>query len=170
MSIIDASIFKGEISIAHRSQPEVQENIEAFIAKYEPKILNLLMGVEFNALFVAGLIVVSPEVIAVRWSDLESNETLKQIIANYVYFWYMRDQATQTVGMGEAKPKGENATMVSGTDKSVRAWNEMVDMCREFVLDKTVYPEYGSTYIPTWDRFRGYVYPDIFIKINSLNL
>lgn len=169
MSLIDATYFKGEILVAQRSQPEVQEALQSFIDKYEPKILNVLMGASFYALFKAGLL---EDPIDDRWISLRDGTDLKQIIANYVYFWYIRNQATQTVGVGEVKPSTDNAILTSATDKTVRAWNEMVDMCRDFTLDTTIYPEWTSTYHALSDGclYGNYCYPDIFNKINSLNI
>lgn len=57
----------------------------------------------------------------------------KSIIANYVYFHWMEDQISQTVGLGEAATKAENATMVSPAIKMARAWNEMIVWVREMV-------------------------------------
>lgn len=55
-------------------------------------------------------------------------DLLKQSpIANYVYWKWMEDQTTQTVGIGEAAAKAENSMLVSPATKMVRAWNEMID-------------------------------------------
>lgn len=46
-------------------------------------------------------------------------------IANYVYYWYLRQNATTTAGGGEAL---NNVSLpVSPADKQRRAWNEMVN-------------------------------------------
>lgn len=70
----------------------------------------------------------------------------KSLIANYVYFHWMEDQISQTIGLGEAATKAENATMVSPAVKMVRAWNEMAGWIREMAcyLDtmRTFYPEW----------------------------
>lgn len=49
----------------------------------------------------------------------------KSLIANYVYYWYIRNNHTQTATTGETKAANENSTMVSPALKMVRAWNEM---------------------------------------------
>lgn len=49
----------------------------------------------------------------------------KSLIANYVYYWYMRNNWTNTATTGEVKPQNENAVIVSPALKMVRAWNEM---------------------------------------------
>lgn len=47
------------------------------------------------------------------------------LIANYVYYWYMRNNHTQTASTGETKGKHENADTASMAVKLTRAWNEM---------------------------------------------
>jgi hypothetical protein len=47
------------------------------------------------------------------------------LIANYVYYWYMRNNHTQTASTGETKGKHENADTASMSVKLTRAWNEM---------------------------------------------
>lgn len=49
----------------------------------------------------------------------------KSLIADYVYYWYQRNNYTQTASTGEVKSANENSTMTSPALKMVRAWNEM---------------------------------------------
>lgn len=49
-------------------------------------------------------------------------------IANYVYFYYMRDNATQTTRNSEKLSQSANATDVSPANKQRAAWNDMVWM------------------------------------------
>jgi hypothetical protein len=49
----------------------------------------------------------------------------KSPIANYVYYWYIRNNHTQTATTGENKAANENSTAANPTFKIVRAWNEM---------------------------------------------
>lgn len=49
----------------------------------------------------------------------------KSLIANYVYYWYQRNNHTQTATTGENKAVNENSTAASPALKMVRAWNEM---------------------------------------------
>jgi len=58
----------------------------------------------------------------------ESTSTNKQsLIANYVYWHFLKDDATQTVGLGEVSTKAENSRPASPRHKMARAWNEMVE-------------------------------------------
>lgn len=49
----------------------------------------------------------------------------KSLIANYVYYWYIRNNHTQTATTGETKAVNENSTIANPALKLVRAWNEM---------------------------------------------
>ena len=54
-------------------------------------------------------------------------------IANFVYYWYMRNNHTQTASTGETKGKHENADTASIAVKLTRAWNEMSSWICELV-------------------------------------
>lgn len=182
--LIDATYFIGELNIANRDQASVQSAITHFIGKYEDKYLYELMGKTLYEAYLAGIVEVP---IPTKWTNLQDkirNNTSKvSPIASYVYWWYMRNQASQTVGMGQAKPAAENAVIVSNIDKMVRSWNEMVDQTNviaKFINDnKTDYPDYP--YTPYWNNdapfyvwnINGenhFCYPEIFHKKNTLGL
>ena len=67
-------------------------------------------------------------------------------IADYVYYYWLKQQHTQTAGIGEVKPQGQNSKPVSPKHKAAKAWNDMVEKSfklYEFLkLNSTVYPEY----------------------------
>jgi hypothetical protein len=85
-------------------------------------------------------------------------------IANYVYYYYMKNKATSTVGSGEIVSKTQNADTVNAGGKMIKEWNEMCDWCVNFYLflDQHIadYPEYD---LPVQSRF----YPK---KMNQFNL
>lgn len=176
--IIDASVFVGEISIAGTDSDVTSANLDAFIAKYEPKVLRMLLGPVLYGELVAGL---ADEPILEKWSDLKS--TVTPIIANYVYYWYIRDQVTQTTGVGNVKPSTENGNISGDGLKQVRAWNEMAELCVGFNLDINLatYPSYVApnnrprnvgNYYPggPWGPWSWGKWPEIYYPINSLNL
>jgi hypothetical protein len=57
----------------------------------------------------------------------------KSLIANYVYYWYQRNNWTQTATTGENKAVNENSTAATPALKMVRAWNEMSSWICELV-------------------------------------
>lgn len=60
-----------------------------------------------------------------------TGDSKQSLIANYVYYWYVRKMVTQTTTVGEVKTKTENATRVIPSGKMERAWNEMVGWVHE---------------------------------------
>lgn len=90
----------------------------------------------------------------------------KSLIANYVYYWYIRNNYTQTASTGEVKSTNENSTMASPALKMVRVWNEMSACICELVdfLDakKNDYPEWEDQNV--WRMRRK------FKTINEFNI
>ena len=156
MQIIDASYFQGEIKIAQLSQLPVKENLDWFINRYEGEILDKILGYSLAARFKAGL---AEDPISPEWEALLNgtlydvdgktrswmgfrNSRKASLVANYVYFFYMRNEVTQTVGIGTVSPFGENSERQSPAPKMVRAWNEMLDYIEELYYFLKAYPVY----------------------------
>jgi len=168
MSIITPNIFVGEITIPQTTnQFENGGQVQLLINKYEPKFLKQLFGVTFYDEFLAGLLI---DPVPAKWSALKDNPDLQSMIANYVYYWFKRNETTFSGGISELKAKAENAVTVNSVDKQVRTWNEMVEMVREFDLDIAVYPDWVKH---RYVRYRywsvGCGVPEIYYPINSLN-
>lgn len=153
--LIDLTYFSGEILIAQRSQLEVQEDLSKLIAKYEKKVLTDLFGKDMYTAFIAGIEEPSPlpkwtnlkNGVAGEWMGLTNADKLS-LIANYVYFFYMRKENLQTVGIGTVETKADNAHKSSPVEKYVRAWNEMVDWICELhayiLANASEYPDYEN--------------------------
>jgi len=71
-------------------------------------------------------------------------------IANYVFYFYSRNQATSATGTGEKQLSAQNAINASAISKQTEAWNQMVDWNRELYdfleFHLTTYPEWDSCY------------------------
>jgi len=95
------------------------------------------------------------------------------MIANYVYYWWMRNEATQTAGVGEVMTKTENSYRTSPATKMIKAWNDMVDMvweCMRFLQRNDYGFVFGYSSINS-AMYRGYNtrgLSEIFYKINPL--
>jgi|SRR6185437_9473459 len=71
-------------------------------------------------------------------------------IANYVYYQYKRNYATQTTDFGEVVTQAENSRNASPRKKLASAWNEMHEWVKQFCefmeattnADPTIYPEW----------------------------
>lgn len=135
--LINEEYFKGEIVIPNlkssgnaASRFVANSNVELlnyFIAKYERKFLVELLGVKLCNEFIAGL----TGDVSGKWEELKNilvdEQVHESIIANYVYYWFMRNNVTTTTGVGEVETETDNSTRVSPSLKMVSAWNEMVD-------------------------------------------
>lgn len=157
MSLIGTAIFEGEIFIPQLSQLDVQESLQGFIDKYEPKLLRKLLGVPMYTELAAGMAVAPPNVPDPKWTALMGGaeyddgtkywDGLGVLIADYVYWFFMFDYNVHTVQVGVAKPKSENAAPASPVHKMVRAWNEFVDLTcnmHEFIKHNAAdYPDYA---------------------------
>lgn len=158
--IITTNIFQGELTIGQITDPVVSDKVQLFIDEYEPEFLKKLLQNNLYNAFIDGL---SQDPIEQRWIDLK--ETVTPMIACYVYYWYMRNSKTQTMGIGEVRINPELSTNINPSEKMAFIWNKMVDKVIEFIktLDKTVYPEYNNNY-------GCYLDADIIHKINTFDI
>lgn len=188
MSLIDETYFIGELNIPNLNEDSEIERLQLFIDKYEPKFLIELLGYGLYKDFKAGLLINPIEDkwkalrdggeytyngILNRWNGVKHSGS--SMIANYVYYWWMRNEVTQTTGIGEVASKSENSVRVSASGKMTSAWNEMVLQ----VWALTSFLNANATDYPAWRLYGGtspqYNYPsarlnDIFYQINSFNL
>lgn len=54
-------------------------------------------------------------------------------IAQYIYYWYCRDAASQNTGIGQVITNAENASNVSPRRKLATVWNAMHYWCVDFI-------------------------------------
>ena len=141
-NIITGYYFIGEINLPD----PMSESVGLFISKYEADYLLRALGYSFAKLFSDGL---AADAVEQRWIDLRDgaeyddargitrkwtgfkNSGFNSPIANYIYYWYMRDNVTYTTTSGEAKGKSENSDSASSVMKQLRAYNAMVDMTKQ---------------------------------------
>lgn len=168
MSLIDKTFFVKKLNIPNTGTPEVDEIVDSYIKQYEPQFLLKLMGYPLYKAFIAApaedrfkAIIDGEEYTDLngmmnKWPGLvvtisDSTPVQKQcIIANYVYYKYRAENATQFTGIGEAIIGGENATMVNPRKKMALVWNEMSDQVKQLLqfLDskQDLYPEWNNIY------------------------
>lgn len=79
----------------------------------------------------------------------DSTVTYYSLIANYVYWYWMKDNAVWNSGLGTASPNKRAAVDMSPAIKMVNAWNDFscgVENLYDYLNNsKTVYPEYDSS-------------------------
>lgn len=167
MSIISPTDFKGERVIAQVENVTVRANVQWFIDKYEPKFLKELLGLDLFTEFEAGLLL---DPIPDKWIALRDETDLKQMLVNYIYYWYQRNNATNTGGIGEVKPKSDNAVSISPARKMATSWNEMAEMARLFDLDTATYPQWHRVFWRNWYWGCNWRLSEIYVDINTMNI
>ncbi len=168
MSIITIHDFKGETKIAQLDNAGVQENLEYFIDKYEYKFLKSLLGKTLADEFIEGL---AQDPVEEKWTELQDETDLKEMLVYYVYYWYSQNQTTTTAGTGETKAKNENSNVASNWDKTVKIWNEMVKLTRVFDLSTETYPDFHRVWWRSYDYwYFGCEVDEIYYFKNSLDI
>lgn len=168
MPTIDTSYFFGPITIANITDAAVVSSFNLFLSEYEEKLLTDLLGYDLSKKYKAGIASPTPDA---KWTDLRDGKEYtnrigilqkwkglkftdgtakKSLIANYVYYMYMRNNATVTTGVGEKIAKAQNAEAASSAYKMVNAWNQMVEWNWElsefFLSNPASYPEFSDHY------------------------
>jgi len=192
--ILDKSYFIGELDIP-TNNVNVEPALITFIEKYEKKFLVGVLGYELYLLFVAALNVdpiATPyrellegdnyEYMGVVYHWEGFKETIiapdpdvdppivgkyRSIIANYVYYRWMRDKDLQNVGIGVVATKAENSTRVSGSSKAVRAMSELRTAMKSFVH----YMDYKEGTYEKYNKRSSmrFIYDNV-IGINEMNI
>lgn len=158
MQLIDKTFFIGEINLPLSADSSASLNL--FISKYEKEYLQAALGYSLWKAFDEGIAAEEPadRFLAIKnggeytncrgvvdyWQGLVSGKVSP--IANYVYYWYTRDNATYTAPTGEVKGKSDNSTNADSFLKQMRAYNEMsrlTDQLHEFLkANAATYPEF----------------------------
>ena len=178
-NLIDATYFWGELEIdgLFTNQPSGIALMEAgcnsaseldrYIAKYQKEYLKQMFGETLADNL-------PPELIA-----LIRDEQLKtSLIANCVYYYYMRANQSKTTGAGEVKMDIIRTRAISSSEKMCRAWNEMV-MANRKIHEKLFDDETITVTVDDEETELNYlddIYPEIllsdniFCTINSHNI
>lgn len=151
-TLIDKTYFHTELFISNITESsEVEQaraaELQRFIDKYEPIYMNNVLGETLYSEFLAGL-ALNP--IPAKWTALKAlfvdTSKLLSPIASYVYFYYMRNHATETTAAGEVTSVTENGEVVGANYKMVRAYNEAsesADLIKEWLRSNiATYPTF----------------------------
>lgn len=182
MSLINSSYFIGEKNIPNITYADVSGVLNNLILAHENEYLKIALGYELFLLFMPGIIVATPNQRYLdilngqdftgengkrkRWAGLISPATpfnAQSPIADYVYYYWLKFNHTQTSGLGEVRSEVQNAARVSPKHKAVMAWNGMVEkswLLYEFLkVNPVTYPE-----------FQAYLSdPDINLMLTKIN-
>ncbi len=167
---LSAAYFVGEIHVPNISGSSTAETanllqLQIMIAKYEPIYLERLLGTDFYTAYAAGIAASVPEA---RWTALQNkiyvpNLTLNigfSPAANYVYFFFMRNQTSISLVNSEVQSSHENFTQFGPGQKMTSAWNEMVrlsELVQEWIIENTAtYPEFVPGEMGGFERINNF--------------
>ena len=159
-NLIDRQYFWGRRKLANITEEEELNELDRYIAKYQKVYLEAMFGKDLSE--------DAPEELLELLYD---TDTLESPIADMVYFYHNRDNATVTTQAGEKRLSISNTIVSSPNEKLVEAWNSMVD----FNCDLHVKLHSGSIVIDGIDYdedILAKISPthDIYWKINKYNL
>lgn len=144
MLINNTYFYSGVTKIAGLGKEPYDSTVTAYVAQYEPEFLIKALGytlyneLDTNPTEQRFIDLVEGGTYVNRHGYTEQYKGLKytlatvnySMIANYVYWCYLRDGAIQLGTTGTAITHTENATRVSPLAKQTIAWNTMVDQVR----------------------------------------
>lgn len=168
-TIINNTYFINELTLPVDSG---QINVQSYIDKHEPDILDGTLGVELADEFTTALAGTPAQ----KWLDLRDGvvytdsadnqqryKGIKLIIADYVFDKIVADKQTYTTDSGVKRGGTENAENASPRYKQTFAQNDMVD--RIFVMDDFI----NVTNSDTPDTYDNYL-PTVIGKTNIFNI
>lgn len=168
MPLVDPCFFVGEINIVgwESSSIPTRERLCHMIAMREPEFLDKALGVPFALEFASGITANNPKFLLIknggtytrqngktyRFNGLAKGSEYVSAIANYIYYWWCRDNETQSTTLGEASTKTDGASVASANAKAVRAFNTAARECIAlWDMLRTAVNEDGSLVYPTFD-------------------
>ncbi len=167
--LVTTSYFFGDIAIGQLNESYVKDVVQMLINSKEPDYMENILGYQLYKEFTNGISIPTP---IQKWIDLrdgtEYTDTNGQIrkwqgliktnslvhqspIAYYIYYHYLRNEASINTGVGEAILQGQNGTTVSPIQKQVNAWNAMV----KWNLDLFTFLNFKRSEYPYWDNLQA---------------
>lgn len=167
MSLITSDYFSLEINVPDSDFSTLDDHIE----RLEPEILRRLLGPTLAASVMAYSVASEQRIKdivegksytktfdgydhTIRWNGL-ANTDYVSLIAYYVFYYWARDHATQSMAGGELKASFENAVPTSPALRMSRAWvrlRQLAGYPGQYPLEPSLYNfllEHESSY-PEW--------------------
>lgn len=161
MNIVNQSFFIGEINIPNTGNAAIFNNLNNFIAKYEPECLLKILGYPLYKKLenessqrmtdlLTGAEYTDQQGNLQKWQGIKHDTTIS-LVANYIYFFFQRSAATLTTGVSTSVSNTEGGVSVSPQEKMVEAWNFFSDEVASMLLflwnknqgASPVYPEFS---------------------------
>jgi len=142
-NLIDYTYFKTDISLP---LDEIRGQLTAYIDRFEPEILQKVLGYTLYSQFLAGIAIQNPlqkwldlrdgkvytvDGYSVKWPGLVNTEK-ESFIAYYVYYQYAKLASTFNSGSGLKLAQSENSTVSDYRHKQARALNRACDIIGGF--------------------------------------
>ena len=153
MPIIDYKYFGGGLLKIPVRDPDEREEIDRYIAIYEPEYLDKVLGKELAQAFLAGI---ETDPIEQRWIDLlqgsgnwpgfKDEDKYQSPIANYVYIKFFVEHQDLFLPTGNIKAKNENSIPANSRLRTAMIWNDMVNynwLLHGFVYSSGAYSEFA---------------------------
>lgn len=173
-TIIDKTVFVGDIHLS-KSQ---YDNIDTFVAKFEPIVLVYLLGEPLYRLMqnnatqepYKSLVEGSDYIVKVNNQELTIHYPgLANLIAYYVYCEYQRHNVTSTQSVGEVKSKQENSYNADVNLKVFSAWAKFEELYGYLGQSITSPSAYHYLY-KNKELFPSWIFTDLRGSINSHDL
>ena len=162
--IITTDDFRGEANIPGMApalgtvgpaNEVVRSRVQAFIDRYEPKFLRMFYGGDEGKATALLDYAGKPEAARTSRSRNALLEALKEPLARYVAFHFLRHCTIANTPIGGVVQQGENGRRDNTSELTLRLWNGMADDCLA-VHESLVGGEIPQT--------------EIFEHVNALNL
>lgn len=132
-ALIDITYFESGLRlIPNLDKVIVSEALETAIDTYQDKFMKEQFGYEFQKLMLANQNVEMYKNIldGVEWTDdnndLQKWEGIKEPLADYVYFYYIKEQSIKLQGVGYTVGTIENGTIVAPQTIPIAVYNRFV--------------------------------------------
>jgi hypothetical protein len=160
MSILLNTDFTGKYHIALTKFND--NDIDAYIEKYEKKYLMKLLGVELYNLFIDELDLNNPPVNPIYkvifdplsfddGCDIVVSNGMKEMLKGFIYFHWVFDEQQQQTPIGTTKQSSENSQVLNITGLSVTRFNEGVEtykaIQRYIELNQSDYIAFNGQYL-----------------------
>lgn len=185
-NLIDISYFIGERDVPNTTYEDVSGLLNHIIVQRQREYLVGVMGYDMYLLFEAGLAVVDPVPVDPIWlflrdggtfenyagvdtyfGGIANNTTKESPLADYVYYWWLRQTQTHNSGVGVVQAKVENANVVTATNIQAEVWNRMARANRvlreALTVSVDIYPAYVG-------HMGSRVQMDFITPINAYNI
>ena len=142
MSFTDSTYYVRDINLP---TADVNSDVDADIALYEPRILKEVLGYELWALVNAYVALSSPQRIldlvegttytidyngrtqTINWNGLKNSDKISPL-AYYVYVMWQQNHVSNTSNVGETANKVELSDRVNPSQKMGSAWHKMREL------------------------------------------